>query len=167
MNHPRILDSITNTRMATVLCTLGLPLAKPGVYITYDRKYPASSGGVAHFLFESSRNNEVRRYLAIYEIATADLALDEFLDKAKGKSRELDEFILQVEKLIIEALVVYGRRFLDNYNTIKRSLRDDISKYVVTGGTPVFDEKGNVAAIEDFQVRELKKEDWPKNEAGS
>lgn len=167
MNHPKLLDSISNTRAATVLCTLGLPLAKPGVCITYDREHPWSSGGVAHFLFESSRNNEVQRYLGIYEIATADLTLDEFLDKAKGKNHELDEFISQLEKLIADALIVYGRRFLDNYNTIKRSLRDDISKYVVTGGTPVFDEKGNVAAIENFNVTELKKEDWPKYEPRS
>src|SRR5215471_8054383 len=107
MNPARkLLDSITNTKAATVLCTLGLPLAKPGVYITYDREHPWSSGGVAHFLFESSQNNEVRRYLGIYEMGTADLALDQFIDNAKGKNRELDEFITEIEKLITEALIV-------------------------------------------------------------
>jgi hypothetical protein len=157
MNPARILvDSITNTKAACVLCTLGLRLAKPGVFITYDKQHPRSSGGVAHFLFETSENNEARRYLAIYEAGVAETALDDFLEGAKGQSRELDQFIAQLEKLILEALIVYGRRFLDNYQVIAKSLRDDISKYVITGGTPVFDSAGKVQAIENFKVTQLK-----------
>ena len=157
----KLLDSITNTKAATVLCTLGLRLAKPGVYITYDKQHPVSSGGTAHFLFESSQDNEARKYLGIYDANIADVALDSFLDGAKGKTRELDQFIAQVEKLFLEALIVYGRRFLDNYQVIVKSLRDDISKYVITGGTPVFDAAGKVCGIENFSVKQLKEEDLP------
>ena len=133
-------------------------LAKPGVYITYDRQHPRSSGGVAHFLFESSQNNEARKYLAIYETGVADVVLDDFLDGAKGKNPEIDRFISQLEKFLLEALIVYGRRFLDNYQVITKSLRDDISKFVVTGGTPVFDKAGKICAIENFKITQLNEE---------
>jgi hypothetical protein len=158
MQNRQFVDSITNTKAATVLCTLGLRLARPGVWITYDREHPKSSGGTAHFLFESSQNNEVKRYLAIYEAGTAEMALDIFLDGLKGQSREMDGIVVTLERLIAEALIVYGRRFLDNYNVVTRSLKDDIAKMVITGGTPVFGPDGKIAGIENFTVSTIPKD---------
>src|SRR5215475_8888786 len=152
MNPAQILDSIQNTKAACLLCTLGLRLAKPGVYITYNQQHRVYSRGIAHFLFESSQNTEARRYLAIYDAGIADITLDSFLDESKGKSPEIDRFISELEKLLLEALIVYGRRFLDNYDVISKSLKRDISKFVVTGGTPVFDKAGKVCAIENFKI---------------
>lgn len=155
--NPKIpVEAVTNTKAATVLCTLGLPLARPGVWIIYDKEHPKSSGGTAHFLFESSFNNKVQDYLRTYNAGIADIELDRFLDHSKGKSKEQDHFIAQLERLFAEALIVYGRRFLDNYAAIVKSLREDISKFVKTGGTPVFSSEGRLIGFQDFTITALK-----------
>lgn len=157
MQYPILVDAVTNTKKATVLITLGLRLAKPGVFILYDKENPKSSGGVAHFLFESNLANVVRQCLRIYDEGRADGDLENFLNAAKGKSQELDRFIRELEPVIRDALIVHGRKFLDNYQVIVKSLKNDIAAYVKTGGTPIYDQQGKFAGIQDFSLKGLRK----------
>src|ERR1700756_5030862 len=123
MQHPPLVDAVTNTKKATVLMTLGLPLAKPGVFILYDADHPKSTGGVAHFLFQSNLANVVRQCLKVYDAGTADGDLENFINSNKGKSPEVDAFIGRLEPAIRDALIAHGRKFLDNYQVIVRSLK--------------------------------------------
>lgn len=157
MHHPLLVDAVTNTKKATVLVTLGLQLAKPGVFILYDSDHPKSSGGVAHFLFQTNLANVVRQCLRTYDEGRADGDLENFLNSHKGKSSELDAFIRELEPVIRDALIVNGRKFLDNYQAIVKSLKTDIAAYVKTGGTPVFDQEGKFAAIQDFTLKGVRK----------
>jgi hypothetical protein len=154
MKNPAIFSGITNTKLATVLATMGLPLRKHGVYITYDKENPKSSGGTAHFLFEDSIQNRVGKLSEIYNEGKADEDLDNYLEvlKATMPPAAFEE----LESKITDALIVYGRKFLDNYQIFVKSLKSDIAKYVVTGGTPVFDSLGNYAGIKDFTLRSVK-----------
>jgi hypothetical protein len=157
MQHPSLVDSVTNTKKATVLATLGLHLAKPGIFIIYDFEHPKSTGGIAHFLFESNLANIVQQCLKVYDAGTADGDLENFINSYKGKSQVLDEFIAKLEPAIREALIVHGRKFLDNYQCIVKSLKTDIAAYVKTGGTPVFDQHGKFAGIQDFSLKGVRK----------
>ncbi len=157
MQHPSLVDAVTNTKKATVLITLGLQLAKPGVFILYDAEHPKSTGGVAHFLFESNLANVVRQCLRTYDEGRADGDLENLLNSFKGKSPELDAFIAVLEPAIRDALIVHGRKFLDNYQVIVKSLKTEIAAYVKTGGTPVFDQQGKYAGIQDFSLKGVRK----------
>jgi hypothetical protein len=157
MQHPILVDAVTNTKKATVLITLGLQLAKPGVFILYDKENPKSSGGKAHFLFQSNLANVVRQCLRTYDDGRADGDLETFLNAAKGKSPELDEFIRALEPKIRDALIVHGRKFLDNYQVIVKALKTEIAAYVKTGGTPVYDQNGTFAGIQDFSLKGVRK----------
>ena|ERR1700752_1599590 len=157
MQHPSLVDAVTNTKKATVLVTLGLPLAKPGVFILYDAEHPKSTGGVAHFLFQSNLANAVRQCLRTYDEGRADADLESFLRAHKGQSPEVDAFIQELEPVIRDALIVHGRKFLDNYQVIVKSLKTEIAAYVKTGGTPVYDQQGQFAAIQDFSLKGVRK----------
>src|SRR5258708_4417194 len=104
MHHPSLLDAVTNTKKATVLITLGLPLAKPGVFILYDKENPKSSGGVAHFLFQSNLANIVRQCVRTYDEGRADADLESLINAYRGKSPEVDDFLEVLEPAIRDAL---------------------------------------------------------------
>jgi hypothetical protein len=157
MQHPTLVDAVTNVKKATVLMTLGLALSKPGVFILYDKDHPMTSGGVAHFLFQSNLGNIVRQCLQVYDAGTADGDLENFINSAKGKSAELDAFIAKLEPAIRDALIVHGRKFLDNYQVIVHSLKTEIASYVKTGGTPIYDQQGHFAGIQDFSLKGVRK----------
>src|SRR5258708_318184 len=117
MHYPypkMVVDSITNTKKATVLATLGFKFREGGaIFITYDENNPVSSGGTAHFLFESSIGNDVQKALHVYDAGTADEYLETFLEEAQGRSPEVDAFIADLVPVIRDALIVNGRKFLD------------------------------------------------------
>lgn len=146
-------DGITNTKLAVVLYTLGVPLE--GVYITYDADHPGSSGGVAHFIFESSESNPVQKYLAVYNESTADVELDDYLETLEVAGHLTAELRAELEKKFSLALIVYGRKFLDGYTNAVRDLKDKIAKYVVTGGEPAYHE-GKMIGTQNFTVMKLK-----------
>ena len=153
MQHPLLVDAVTNPRQATILITLGLALAKPGVFILYDAEHPYSTGGIAHFLFQSNLANIVRQCIRTYDEGRADGDLETFLERHKGKSPELDKFISDLEPVIRDALIVHGRKFLHNYQVILKALKTEVAAYVKTGGTPVYDQHGQLAAIQDFKLK--------------
>jgi hypothetical protein len=152
-----VVDSVTNTKKATVLATLGFKFREGGaIFIQYDDERPKSTGGTAHFLFESSIGNDVQKALRVYDVGTADADLETFIESWQGRSTEVDAFIKELVPAIRDALIVNGRKFLDNYTVMVKGLKEDIKKYVKTGGTPVFDKQGNVVAYEDFTIKGLK-----------
>ncbi len=150
------LDGITNTKQAAVLATLGLNFARPGIYKTFDEDHPPkATGGTAHFLFESSASNTVQKYIRIYEEEIADVTLDDFLESLKAELPAVKH--AELERHIIEALLVYGKKILKNYETLVRFIKGDVAKFVVTGGDPVYAE-GRIAGIQNFSLRGLKNE---------
>lgn len=149
-----VVDSVTNTKKAAVLATLGYKFREGGaIFITYDEENPVSSGGTAHFLFESSINNDVQKALRIYDEGTADADLEVLIESWQGKDPAVDRFIAELVPAIKANNIVRGRRFLDNYTVIVKGLKNDIKKYAKTGGTPVFDKDGNLVGQEDFTIR--------------
>lgn len=158
LEYPKqIVDSVTNTKKATVLLTLGYQPREGGaVFIIYDKEAPKSTGGQAHFLFQSSIANDVQRALEVYDAGAADAELDHFLDAAELRSPELSEFVKELRPVIRHALIANGRKFLDNYQCVLRDLRNDIAKYVKIGGTPVFDKKGRYIGQQNFSIQRVK-----------
>ncbi len=152
------LDDITNTKKAATLVTLGLKLAPPplGIYKTFDEKHPPKkTGGLAHFVFESSVNNTVQKYLRIYDEGVSDVTLDNFLESLKSELPAARH--AELERHIVESLLVWGRKILQNYAFLVQFINGDVSKFVVTGGDPVYAE-GRLAAIQNFSLRVLKNE---------
>jgi hypothetical protein len=148
-------DSITDTKMAATLATLSLQFAKPGIFTLLDKDSPASTGGQAHYIFESSLSNTVRKYVKIYEDGVADVTLDEYLDTLKGKLS--DKEWLELETKITEALVVYGKKILQNYSTLVHFIKSDVGKFIRTGGDPVI-HKGEVMGLQNFAIKPVPKE---------
>src|SRR5260221_434952 len=153
MQHPTIIDSITNTKLAAVLYTLGFQIAEPGVFITYDKDNPKSSGGQAHFLFKSSLSHAVEKSVKTYNEGAADAELDNFLDSLRECAGIPNSVVDELENKFRAALLVYGRKFMDNYQVMVRDLKTKIAKHVVTGGTPVYGKDGQLAGIEGFSIR--------------
>ncbi len=143
-------SSTNDTKQATVFSTLGLEWRFPAIYVIYDEEHPKSSGGVAHFNFASNEDNSFGDLLGIYEKGSADIELDAWLD-----SHEDREMIAELEPLLQKALVVWGRRFLENYRTIIRFLKTESPEIAHTKGDPVYDDKGNVVARSGMQIRRL------------
>lgn len=151
--HSSIVNSITNTKLATVLLTLGRKLKpKDSIFIQYDRDTPPSTGGKAHFLFDTNIRNDIHRDAKVYEAGTADTYLEEFV-----ASLDLpDTTKANLEQAIYNAYLVIGRRVLDNYQVVVRDLKTVIAKVVVTGGTPVHGKDGEFVGIQDFSIRIVK-----------
>jgi hypothetical protein len=147
-------QDITNTKFAAIAIVLGLKLQKPGIYVTLDKEHPQSSGGQAHFLFETNLQNSVRSYLEIFNAGTADAELEDYLSKLDMPPAQL----AALELKIAQALIVYGRKFLDQHQIVVRYVKDEVHRFVVTGGEPVLDAKGQVAGQQNFSITQLKKE---------
>lgn len=151
-SRPKTLtDTITNTKVAVVFATLGLPFGEPAIWIAYDEEHPKSSGGVAHFLFQSDQANRVQRLRETFDEGTADVRLDELIEKAK-QDPALVAFATELEKTVTDAIVVYGRKFLENYQRIVRFLREEANECVVIGGDPVYDESGNFVGKQGHRI---------------
>ena len=156
MQHPMLVDAVTNVKQATVLITLGLPLA--GVFILYDVEHPKkTTGGTGYFIIQSNMVNAVRQHLRTYDAGKADGDLENLINSAKGKSPELDAFIARLEPAIRDALIVHGSKFLHNYQQICKSLKTDVAAYVKTGGTPIYDQQGQYAGIQDFELKGVRR----------
>lgn len=148
-----VTDSVTNTKQAACLVTLGLPLQEKGICIVYDSENPKqSTGGVAHFRFASDPQNTLRKFVGIYDEGKADVTLDEFLDTAK-QDANLEKFIKDLEPVIAEAFMVWGRRFIENYTRLVSFLKDDAPQVAIIGGSPAYDDEGNLIGKQGFQVK--------------
>jgi hypothetical protein len=145
--------AIQNSKVAATFLTLGLKLQRPGIFVTLDKSHPASSGGVANFLFESNINNSVAQYLQTYEEGTADAALDAYLSNLPLSPTQRAE----LNKRFAAGLIVWGRRILDNYTVVVRAVKSEVNRFVVAGGEPVYSNTGALAGIQNFTITQLKK----------
>jgi len=105
--------TMKDAKKAVVFATLGLPL-DPVIGILVMR----SSGqdrmdGDAHFTFNVPIEN-FDRVCQVYAAGDADTELDEMLDRLKADP-SYAAVGSRLERLISDALIVYGRRFLENY----------------------------------------------------
>lgn len=141
-------QDVVNTKFVAVAMVLGLKLQKPGIYVTLDKENPASTGGVGHFLFETNLQNSVGRYLEIFEARTADADLETYLATLKLKPEQLAE----LEKKIAEALIVYGSKFLDQYQIVVKYVKEEVKRFVRTGGEPVYSNTGKLAGLQNFKL---------------
>jgi hypothetical protein len=146
-------QDVVNTKFVAVAMVLGLKLQKPGIYITIDEKNPASTGGVGHFLFETNLQNSVANYLKIFEAGTADADLETYLATLNLNPAQL----AALEKKIAEALIVYGRKFLDQYQIVVRYVKDEVKRFTITDGDPVLNDRGQVVGRQGFTVTQEKK----------
>ncbi len=146
-------DAIQNSKIATTFLTLGLQLSKPGIFVLYDKAHPKSTGGVAHFIFESSLSNTVQKYRKIYEAGIADVTLDDFLDRLKDDLPADKHAALETH--INEALVVYGKKLLDNYNVVIKTVKHETAHFAVVGGEPVYS-RGEIAGLQNFAIKSVK-----------
>lgn len=107
--------TLRDTKKAVVFATLGLPLdPATGIFVT---KEPGQEwlDGIAHFPFivKAEKFDQLNR---IYDDGTADTRLDAVLDELKtSHDPRVSETAYKIEKLLIDALFVWGRRFLENY----------------------------------------------------
>src|ERR1700740_2864066 len=142
---PGIIDAIKDTKQAAVFATLGLPFKSPGVFVTFDKENPKSSGGVAHFVFASAAKNSVGDLQQVWDEAKAELYLDEHL-----KDNPL------LAKMVTDAVLVYCRRALENYRTLIHFIKTDAPEFVITGGEPV---PGVDGARQAFTIKKIRKGD--------
>lgn len=163
VNDPRgvIRDAITDTKKATSLATMGLQLCEGGIYVSYDKNHPKSSGGQANFLFQSDTDNVVRKYSYIYDGGTADSELDDMLDSLKSHTNpEVRKAITELEEMFVAAAVVLIRRGLENYTRLVAFLKEQAPEFVVTGREESNDADGR-RRLAAFRIKYL-----PRNRGG-
>lgn len=105
--------SMNDTKKAVVFATLGLPL-DPVIGILVMRSPGRDRlDGEAHYTFNVPIENW-NRVCQLYAAGDADSVLDEMLDRLKADPT-YTVIGAKLEQLVSDALVVYGRRFLENY----------------------------------------------------
>lgn len=112
--------SINDTKRAVVFATLGLPL-DPRIGILVMRQAGQDRlDGQAHFTFNVEKQH-LDRVNAVYDAGKADAELDEMLDRLKTDPAYA-AIGTQLERMVSDALIIYGRRFLENYQRTTRLL---------------------------------------------
>ena len=113
--------SIKDTKRAVVFATLGLPL-DPVTGIFVMRKAGVDRlDGDAYFTFNVPLETFERLNL-IYDAGTADVEFDQVLEEIKADPL-FAAVARRLEILVVDALLVYGRRFLENYQRMLHCLR--------------------------------------------
>src|SRR5246127_595966 len=114
------MGSIRDTKRAVVFATLGLPL-DPRIGILVIRETGQDRlDGEAYFTFKVDKQN-LDRVNEVYDAEKADFELDEMLDRLKADPASA-AIGTQLERMISDALIIYGRRFLENYQRMKALL---------------------------------------------
>ena len=115
--------SIKDTKRAVVFATLGLPL-DPIIGILVLRATGQDRlDGEAHFTFNVPLE-QWDRVNQVYGAEMADIELDRMLDRLKGEPAYA-AIGTELERMVTDALIIYGRRFLENY---QRTVQFLISK---------------------------------------
>jgi hypothetical protein len=115
--------AIRDTKKAVVFATLGLPIdSATGIFVVRKPDQPWIDGDV-YFPFQVSKE-QFDRLNRIYDQGTADTELDSILEQLKKwDDPKLAELATKLEKLFIDALFVWGRRFLENHARVLLFLR--------------------------------------------
>jgi len=130
--------SIKDTKRAVVFATLGLPL-NPATGILVIR-FPGQNklDSEAYFSFDVPLDNW-DRVNEVYSTGTADLELDAALEQIKANP-VFASIGTELERRISDALIVYGRRFLENYSRMVQCLMSGARDITIKEKTN--DEKG-------------------------
>src|SRR5215475_2807894 len=105
--------SIKDTKRAVVFATLGLPLDPIAGILVLSRNGENRLDGEAHFTFDVPHDN-FNRVNHVYLAEKADIELDRMLEHLKADPA-FATIAADLERMISDALIVYGRRFLENY----------------------------------------------------
>lgn len=112
--------SIKDTKRAVVFATLGLPLDPDNGILVLCSASGDRMDGEAYYSFNVPLENW-DRVNEIYGTGTADVALDEALERLKADPA-LVAIVTDLERRISDALIVYGRAFLENYHRMVQCL---------------------------------------------
>ena len=145
-----IIGSVTDTKLAAALVTVGIPLES--IYVQYDEQHPkASTGGVAHFVF--SPHAEMGRMLAMYDGNDAEYELDTLFEQYdKSNHQEVRDMASKIKRTYQDSLIVSGRHFLENYRRLLAFIKSDAVECVIAGGEPAKDDQGKVIGTQGFNV---------------
>lgn len=112
-----------DSKKAAVFATVRLPIdAATGIFVIGKPGQPWLDGE-AYFPFQVSKA-QWDRINRIYDSGTADSELDAVLDELKASpDPKIAATAAKLEKLFVDALLVWGRRFVENYARIGLFLR--------------------------------------------
>lgn len=112
--------SIKDTKRAVVFATLGLPLDPvTGIIVTHAPGQDRMDGE-AYFTFDVALEH-FERVNRVYAAEKADLELDSMLERLKSEPAYAS-IGTELERIVTDALIVYGRRFLENYQRMVQCL---------------------------------------------
>ena len=112
--------SIKETKRAVVFATLGIPLDPVTGILVLCSESADRLDGEAYYSFNVPLDNW-DRVNEIYSAGTADVELDAAIDRLKADPN-LGSIATELERSIGDALIVYGRRFLENYQRMVQCL---------------------------------------------
>jgi hypothetical protein len=112
--------SIKDIKQAVVFATLGIPLDPVNGILVLCRQGADRLDGEAYFTFNVPQNN-FERIQYVYALDKADVELDAMLDRIKADSATAG-IGAELERMISDALIIYGRRFLENYQRMTSCL---------------------------------------------
>lgn len=112
--------SIKDTKRAVVFATLGLPLDPVTGILVMRSAGQDRLDGEAHFTFNVPIEH-FERVNRVYSAEKADVELDLMLERLKTQPAYAG-IGAELERMITDALIVYGRRFLENYQRIVQCL---------------------------------------------
>jgi len=112
--------SIKDTKRAVVFATLGLPLDPVNGILVLCSTSGNRMDGEAHYNFNVPLENW-DRVNEVYSAAKADVELDKALERLKSDPVHAS-IGNELERRISDALIVYGRAFLENYSRMVQCL---------------------------------------------
>jgi hypothetical protein len=113
--------SIKDTKRAVVFATLGLPLDPVSGILVMRLSSQDRLDGDAYFTFDVPLDHW-ERVNRVYSAEKADLELDAMLERLKTNPA-FAAIGTELEQMIVNALIVYGRRFLENYQRMTKCLQ--------------------------------------------
>ena len=158
----QVQGALTNTKQAVAIATCGLPLV--AVHVEFNEEHPreidgVKQPGIAHFVFTNDTENILDHYARLYDAGEADVEMDRMLDRfAKDTNPAVRAAIAELEPAIVRALVVYGRRFLENYQRFVSFLKDEADEIIVMGGERTTDPETGRAALQNFRFKYVRRE---------
>jgi hypothetical protein len=105
--------STNDTKRAVVFATMGLPLDPVSGILVVRSNGQDRLDGDAHFTFKVAVDHW-DRVNEVYSAGKADVDLDNLLDRLKADPAYA-AIGAELERQVTDALLVYGRRFLENF----------------------------------------------------
>ncbi len=149
LSGPIPLESTNDTKRAAIFFTIGTPLKA----VAAEKYRDPQTGKVrkrAHIVFATDQAGLTQLH-QVYDVADADTRLDEFLKQSQSLP-ELKAFVTELQNYLTPALIVWGRRFLENKQRLVEFIQSEANEFSVIGGEPVFNEKGHHVGLQAFTL---------------